>query len=134
MRLIICTPLGEVLNKEIQKISLEFLNGYHTFLPKHIDFASVLKPSIATYTLENGEQKYIACHTGIAVKKGKNITLSVRQAILSDTLDELKKTILQEFKKNDEQRKELNTAMARLELGLLRGFNNLKGEKFDGGI
>jgi alternate F1F0 ATPase F1 subunit epsilon len=134
MKLIVCTPLGEVLNKEVQKISLEFLNGYHTFLPKHIDFASVIKPSIATYTDETGVQKYIACHTGVAVKKGKSITLSVRQAVLSDTLDELKNTILREFKKTDEQRKELNTAMARLEIGLLRGFKNLKGGDFDGGI
>lgn len=134
MRLIVCTPLGEILNKEIRKVSLEFLNGYHTFLPQHVDFASVLKPSIATYTDENGAQKYIACHTGIAVKKGKNMTISVRQAVLSDTLEDLKNTILQEFKKTDEQRKELNTAMARLEIGLLRGFKNLKGGDFDGGI
>lgn len=134
MRLIVCTPLGEILNKEVQKISLEFLNGCHTFLPKHIDFASVLKPSIAAYTDESGEQKYIACHTGVAVKKGKNITLSVQQAVLGDTLDELKSTILQEFKKADEQRKELNTAMARLEIGMLRGFKNLKGGDLNGGI
>ena len=134
MRLVVCTPLGEVLNQEIQKISLEFLNGYHTFLPKHIDFASVIKPTIATYTLENGEQKYLACHTGIAVKKGKNITLSVNQAVLGNTLDELKSTILHEFKKADEQRKELNTAIARLEIGMLRGFKNLKGGDLNGGI
>ena len=134
MRLIVCTPLGEVLNREIRKISLEFLNGYHTFLPKHIDFASVLKPSIAVYTEEDGEQKYIACHKGVAVKKGTNITLSVQQAVLGSSLDELKTTILQEFKKADEQRKELNTAMARLEIGMLRGFKNLKGDYSDGGV
>lgn len=134
MKLIVCTPLGEVLNTEIRKISLEFLNGYHTFLPKHIDFASIIKPSIATYTDGNGAQKYIACHNGVAVKKGQNITLSVQQAVLGNSLSELKSTILQEFKKADEQRKELNTAMARLEIGMLRGFKNLKGAYSDGGI
>lgn len=132
MHLIVCTPMGELLNEDIQKISVEFLNGYHTFLPRHIDFASILKPSIATYTDKNGKQKYIACHKGVAVKKGKNITLSVQQAVLGNTLDELKTTILSEFKKADEQRKELNTAMARLEIGILRGFKNLKGGDFDG--
>ncbi len=134
MRLIVCTPLGEVLNKEISKIKLDFLNGGHTFLPKHVDFASVLKPSIAIYTDETGNKKYIACHNGIAVKKGKSITLSVRQAVLGDTLDELKNTILHEFKKADEQRKELNTAMARLEIGMLRGFKKLKEVDISDGI
>ena len=134
MRLVVCTPLGEVLNQEISKITLDFINGGHTFLPKHIDFASVLKPSIAVYIDSSGNKKYIACHQGIAVKKGKCITLSVRQAVLGDTPDELKNTILQEFKKADEQRKELNTAMARLELGMLRGFKKLKEADIIDGI
>lgn len=134
MKLVVCTPLGEVLNCEISKITLEFLNGYHTFLPKHIDFASVIKSSIATYTQVDGEQKYIACHQGIAVKKGKIITLSVRQAVLGNTPDELKETILREFKKEDNQRKELNTAMARLEIGMLRGFKQLKEINLNDGI
>lgn len=134
MRLIVCTPLGEVLNQEIRKVSLEFLNGYYTFLPKHIDFASVLKTSIVSYCNLEGATKYIACHQGIAVKKGQNVTLSVRQAVLGNTPDELKYTILHDFKKTDEQRKELNTAMARLEIGMLRGFKQLKEADIGGGI
>lgn len=134
MKLVICTPLGVILNCEIQKISLECLNGYHTFLPKHIDFASAIKPSIAVYEEVDGTKKYAACHHGIVVKKGKVVTLSVTQAVLGNTPDELKDTILHEFKRTDNQRKELNTAMAKLEIGLLRGFKQLKETDINVGI
>ena len=39
----------------------------------------------------------------------------------------LLKRINVDFKENEERRKELNLAMARLELGLVRGFSKLKG-------
>ena len=44
---------------------------------------------------------------------------------MGNTLDELEKVIEIDFKQANEQRKELNTAMARLEIGLIRGFNRL---------
>ncbi|MBP5353116.1 MAG: F0F1 ATP synthase subunit epsilon, partial [Alphaproteobacteria bacterium] len=49
MNLTVLTPLGIVLQTKVQKVILETLNGYHTFLPKHIDFVSALGPNIVAY-------------------------------------------------------------------------------------
>ena len=126
MRLQIYTPLGTVLNSRINKVSMETLDGYHTLLPRHVDFAAAMNANILSYSTEENQEKFAACHRGIVVKKGDLVTVTVQKAILGDTLDELEDIIRREFKQDEENRKELNAAMARLEAGLIRGFINLK--------
>ena len=125
MKLTVFTPLGTILQCKIKKVTMETLSGYYTLLPKHIDFVSAMAENIVSYVTEEDVKKYIACQHGIVVKKGESVTMTVQHAVLGDTLDELEKVINIDFKQADEQRKELNTAMARLELGLIRGFNRL---------
>ena len=60
--------------------------------------------------------------------------MSVHRAVLSETLEDLASVIAVEFKNDDEERKEVNTAMARLEIGLSRGFMQLKEAVNNGGI
>ena len=132
MKLIVCTPLGALLQASVTKVIMETLDGYHTLLPKHIDFASVMGPNIVSYTEDNGTEKYIACHHGVVVKKADEVTITVQNAVLGETLDDLKHVIAFEFKQNEEQRKELNTAMTRLELGLMRGFGRLNKDGANG--
>jgi F-type H+-transporting ATPase subunit epsilon len=134
MELVVCSPLGVVLKTKIKKVTFETLNGYHTLLPRHVDFVSALTPSIVRYTDEENSDKFVACHQGIVVKKGSNVTISVQNAVMGNTLDELQQTILVDFKKNEENRKELNLAMVRLETGLMRGFSKLNGERGNDGL
>ncbi len=134
MKLMVFTPLGEVLKSKIKKITVETLNGYYTLLPKHVDFAAAMSENIVTYTTEDNQQKYIACHRGIVVKKSDTVTITVQNAVAGDTLDELAEIIERDFKQADQQRKELNSAMARLELGIMRGFGQLSKGDFNGGI
>lgn len=126
MQLTVLTPLGVVLQTKALKVTMETLSGYHTLLPKHVDFISALGPNIMQYYDENNNPKYVACHNGIVVKKGATVTVSVQDAILGDKLDELESTLAKVYKENEEQRKELNTAIARLELGIVRGFSRLR--------
>lgn len=126
MKLQIYTPLGTALDCRINKVSLETLSGYCTLLPRHVDFTAAMNAGILSYTTEENEEKFAACHRGVAVKKGDMVTITVQKAVLGDTLDELEKIIREEFKQDEENRKELNAAMARLEAGLIRGFINLK--------
>lgn len=134
MDLTVYSPLGTVLKTKIKKVTFETLNGYYTLMPKHIDFVSAMNANIVRYTTVENEEKFVACHQGIVVKKGNDVTISVQKAVKSDTLDELQKTILIDFKESEEQRKELNTAMARLEVGLVRGFTQLKEAGFNEGL
>ncbi len=132
MKLVIATPIGVLSDIAIRKITFETPSGYYTLLPRHVDFVSVLSAGIVTYEPEHEATKYAACHRGVVVKKGDVVTLTVQGAVLGPTLPELQNLIKTEFKQNEEQRKELNTAMARLELGLMRGFRQLQGA-IDGG-
>ncbi len=133
MELVICTPQGIAEQTDISKISFETINGYHTLLPHHVDYVSALSAGITNYVTKDGIEKYMACHQGIVVKKGKKVTFSVQGSVFASNLPELKRLIAVEFKQNEEQRKQLNTAMARLEIGLVRGFQQLKGA-INGGI
>ena len=126
MKLKVVTPIGVVLRSEIQKLDFEALDGYFTLLPRHQDFVSAMPANIISYQTNDGLKHYMACNKGILVKKGNAIYVSVHKAVLSENLDELSQTIEIEFKNEDEQRKEVNTAMAKLEVGLSRGFMQLK--------
>ena len=126
MKLKVVTPIGVVLRCEVQKLDFEALDGYFTLLPKHQDFVSAMPANIISYQTNDGLTHYMACNKGILVKKGHSIYVSVHKAVLSESLDELSQTIEIEFKNEDEQRKEVNTAMAKLEVGLSRGFMQLK--------
>ena len=132
MKLTVFTPLGTALKSKINKVTVETLSGYYTLLPRHVDFAAAMGANIVSYTTEQNEEKYVACHRGIVVKKGDEVTITVQNAVVGETLDELSDVIRKEFKYNDEQRKELNSAMARLELGIIRGFEQLSKGSFDG--
>ncbi len=129
MQLTVCSPLGTVLETKVLKVTFETLNGFYTLMPKHVDFVAAMKPNIVRYTDENNDESYVACHHGIVVKKGQNVTMSVQNAVISKSLDTLSLVIRNDFKENEERRKELNLAMARLELGLVRGFGKLKGDE-----
>lgn len=129
----VSTPLGTILQAAVKKVTFETLNGYHTLLPRHVDFVSAMGANIVSYvTVPEEKEKYMACYQGIVVKKADVVTITVQSAVLSDDLTEMEKVIQEYFKQNNEQRKELNTAMARLELGLIRGFGRLSGGDANG--
>ena len=128
MNLKLLTPTQILINAEVQKIDVEALDGFFTLLPKHIDFVDTLKSGIVTY-VSNGKTAYAACNHGVVVKKGSDVYISTPFAVLGSSLDELKKTIATTFKEMEQERKELNLSMARLELGLTKGLMMLsKGE------
>lgn len=134
MYLTVFTPLGTVLKCPTDKVIVETLNGYYTLLPKHVDFAAAMRAGIVVYATKENKEKYVACHHGIVVKKADAVTITVHNAVTGETLDELSNVINNEFKQNEEYRKEFNSAMARLELGIMRGFDQLGKGDYDGGI
>ena len=120
MNLQLYTPTQILLNTPIDKIDVEAIDGFYTLLPRHIDFVTALKSSIVTYTI-NGQQFYAACQRGVLVKQGDLVRISTSFAILEKSLEALKKIIATSFKEMEEERKELNLSISRLELGLTKG-------------
>ncbi len=133
MILKVYSPVGIVLEQEIRKMDFEALNGYYTLLPRHVDFVTALPPNIVKYQTIDEKIHYMACNHGILVKQGDTVSMSVQKAILNDSLSTLTDAIQTEFKQDEEERKEVNTAMARLEIGLTRGIMRLnEGSVLDG--
>ncbi|MBR6674746.1 MAG: hypothetical protein IKL32_02355 [Alphaproteobacteria bacterium] len=129
------TPIGTILDLPVKKVDLEGLDGFWTLLPKHADFINTLTSGIITYTTEDNKTLYIACNKGVVVKKNQEVRISTPLAILDDNLENLTRTIETDFKQMEEERKEVNTTMARLEIGLIKGMKTLKTEGgFGGGL
>lgn len=132
MNLKLMTPTQILLDIPIDKIDVEAMDGFFTLLPRHIDFVTSLKSGILTYTT-NDKKYYAACDHGVLVKQGDLVRISTTLAVLGDSLDALKQTIAITFKEMEQERKELNLSMARLELGLTKGLLSLnKGEAHAG--
>ena len=128
MNLKISTPTQILLNLPIEKINVDAIDGFFTLLPRHIDFVTTLRSGIITYTSKQVKH-YVACDHGVLVKKGDMVCISTALAVTSDHINDLKKTIATTFKQMEQERKELNISIARLELGLTKGLINLsKGE------
>ena len=127
MRFKVLTPVGIVLNIEALSVDFQAIDGCWTILPKHVDMVSALRPCIVQYQNMEGEKHYIACNKGVLVKQGSTVSLSTNLAILNDSLETLSQTIKVDFKAMEEERKEMNMALAQLELGLTKGLLKLKG-------
>ena len=127
MKVRILTPIGVVLDEEAEKISFESLTGSRTFFPHHIDTVSALPQNIVTVRTTKKKDIYIACTQGVLVKQGEQVLLSAHKAVIGEKLDELAKLIQTEFAQDEDNRRQVNSAIARLEAQLSRGFMNLKG-------
>lgn len=124
MQLSVHTPTGLVLERQIDKIDVEAIDGFYTLLPRHVDFVTALATGIASYTAD-GKKAYIAVNGGILVKQGSAVRLATRQAVSGDDLSALKNLIETDFKHMQQQRKESAAALARLEIGLTKGLMRL---------
>lgn len=128
MKLKVHSPVGMVLDTDIAQIDMQALDGAITLKPHHVDYVAALPPNIVSFETMDGATHFMACNRGVVVKQGHTVNMSVQKAILNDDLDTLSKAIAVEFQKDEEERRQVNTAMARLEVGLSRGFMQLKGD------
>jgi F-type H+-transporting ATPase subunit epsilon len=84
---------------------------------------AALVPGILTY--ESEKVTYIAVDEGIMIKAGKDVFVSVRQAIGGADLGKLHELVVKEFKQLDETEKNIRSVISKLETGLM-----LQLEKF----
>jgi len=127
MKVRILSPLGRVLEEDVEKISFESLSGSRTLLPNHIDVVSAMPPNIMSLLTTEHKEIYLACTQGVLVKQGPLVLISAHKAVIGDDLDNLANLIKTEFAQDEDNRRQVNTAIARLEAQLSRGFMNLKG-------
>ncbi|MEO6684406.1 MAG: F0F1 ATP synthase subunit epsilon [Dyadobacter sp.] len=103
--------------KDVKSIVAETSEGSFGFLPQRLDCVAILVPGIFTYKTD--KLYYIAVDQGIFVKRGTQVTVSVRNAVSGDELGQLADKIKNEFKNTDENEEKVRHLASKLESGFL---------------
>lgn len=125
MNLRILLPTRILLDRPVDKVTAEAENGSFCLLPRHVDFATALVPGLLSYT--SGEQEeFVAIDEGILVKKGAEVLVSVRDAMIGPDLGFLRLMVRERYEKLDEREKRARSALVRLEADFVRRFIELR--------
>lgn len=125
MRLRLLLPEEILLDVEVSKITVEAVNGSFGLLPRHVDFVAALAPGILTFVTAEGQEEFIAIDEGILLKRGIQVQVSTRNAVIGQELGELKRLIEERFKNITEYERKSRDALYKLEADLMRRFMEL---------
>lgn len=120
MRLRILVPAREVLDEEVGRIVAEGPDGSFGILPRHIDVAAVLAPGILLYEDRGGRERWVATDRGTLVKRGGEVSVSVRDAVVGEDLATLRAAVEDRFEAVDERERSTRAALAQLEARFIR--------------
>jgi len=91
LHLKIATPATMLFdNEQVTALRAEDESGSFGILPGHIDFLTVLTPSVLRWHGADGQMHYCAVEEGVlSVRSGRDITIACRDGVLSDSLEAL---------------------------------------------
>jgi F-type H+-transporting ATPase subunit epsilon len=110
----------------VKRIIAHTLKGSVGFLPHRLDCTAALTPGVFTYETEIDGEVYLAVDQGVLVKTGKDVLVSVRNAIGGTDLDKLHEAVKREFLIIDEQEKNVRAVLAKMESGFIRRLMELQ--------
>ncbi len=126
MRLQVITPTKRIVDERVTKIIAEASNGSFALLPRHVDFVAPLVPGVLTYTTFAGADKYLGIDDGFLVKCAGEVSVATRRAAAADDLAELHEHVKSKFETRTAGAIAARSALARLELSLIRRFIELE--------
>lgn len=124
MLLKVQTPFKMIVKERVAKVIAEDPDGFLGILPRHIDFATKIIPSILTYEDHQGEG-YIAVDEGILVKQGDAIALATRDAFEGRDLGKLHEMMQEQLESHREEEEQAGLETTKLELGIVKSFYDL---------
>lgn len=123
MRLEVLIPSRVVVRDEVASVVAEGSEGSFGLLPHHVDYVAELVPGILTYRRdEDGSERILALDRGTLVKVGRDVLVSVRDAVEGDDLESLRETVRRRFRMLDEKEQQARSALATLEARFVRRF------------
>lgn len=125
MRLEVTIPAQVCLDVKVSRIVAEAPDGHFGILPHHGDFVSELVPGILIYEMDEGIERFVALHSGTLVKCGMHVRVAAQNAIKGDDLEWLRERVEHQFKQQDDDERAARSALARLEAGMIRRFQDL---------
>ena len=109
-------------HNNVMRVVVDTPYGNMGFLPQRRDCVTPVTAGILTYQCSNEMEHYIAIDTGVLVKTGSRITVSVRHAVSDDNLTILQHIISKQFKQLSEQEKHVRSMFAKIESNFVRSF------------
>jgi len=129
MKLKVMIPFGVLLEeKGVFRLVVKTTKGSYGLLPLRLDCTAILVPGIVVYETQGEGEKYLAIDEGVLVKTGLDVTLSVRRAYKGDHLGELRQSLEQGMKKQEEREKCSCQTFAQLEHKFLQQLSGLRHE------
>ena len=129
MRLKLLIPTRVVVDQKVTKIVAEGEHGSFCLLPRHVDFLAALVPGLLAFENVEGDEIFAAVDQGILVKRNDEVLVSTLRAVLGGDLQELRKTVLEEFAALDEGERAAKAAIAKLEASFLRSYLELSEQQ-----
>lgn len=109
----------------VRRLIIETTAGSYGVLPNRLDYAAALAPGILEYENNEGVH-YIATGSGIAVKTGYEVLISVHNAYGNGSLGELRQKIKEELMEEEEDTIGSRSVLARMESSFIRNIQHLK--------
>ena len=130
MNLRILLPFGVFAEQaDVSRVVADTTDGSYCLLPHRLDCVAALVPGILTYETKDNGTVYVGIDQGVLVKAGAQVTVSVRRAIAGSDLEQLRDAVERDFLKLDEQERNVRTAVAKMESGLLERLAEFEYER-----
>jgi F-type H+-transporting ATPase subunit epsilon len=126
MRLTVLLPSEVLIDTPARKVVAEAPDGWFGILPRHVDVATALVPSVLIYVDEEGVERFLGIDEGILVKCDADVQVSTRNAVRGDDLRSLQQAVRAQFLELDDRERSARSALARLEAGVIRRFIELQ--------
>ena len=110
----------------VTRIVAETRQGAFGILPQRLDCVAALEPGILLYETNRDDEQYVALDEGVLVKNGREVLVSVRNAIAGTDLHQLREAVEREFLTLDEQERSLRYVMTKLESSFVRRFADFR--------
>jgi len=110
----------------VKRVVVETVNGSFGFLPRRLDCVTFLAPGILIYEIDQNEENYVAISSGVLTKVGQNVKVAVHNAISGTDLKSMRQTVEMELMDQDEQNRDIRTALTMLERNFVRSYLELK--------
>ncbi len=127
MNLKILLPFGVFAeHDDVLRIVAETANGCFGILPRRLDGVAALVPGILIFETGNEGEQIVAVDEGVLVKAGRNVMVSVRNAVSGENLALLRETVEREFVNLGEREHAVRSVLAKLETSFVRRMMDLR--------
>ena len=121
MNLRILLPFGVFSeNTGVSRIIADTGSGSMGILPHRLDCVAALAPGICVYEIGEEGEVYLAVDQGILIKTGRDVVVSVRNAVGGTDLERLTETVEEEFMVLNEHEQNVRSVISKMEGAFIR--------------